>query len=89
MEPWTTDLGGRRIEYGVDSHGSLWSTVVLSESGPCVINGSTFTALSAGQCTVTATSPGSATVTPDTNNYTVTVTAPPKKSKKKSKKKGR
>ena len=65
------------------------ATVVLSESGPCVINGSTFTALSAGQCTVTATSPGSATVTPDTNNYTVTVTAPPKKSKKKSKKKGR
>lgn len=59
------------------------ATVVLSESGPCVINGSTLTALSAGQCTVTATSPGSAALTPDTNNYTVTVTAPPKKSKKK------
>ena len=59
------------------------ATVVLSESGPCVINGSTFTALSTGQCTVSATSPGSATLTPDTNTYTVTVTAPPKKSKKK------
>lgn len=59
------------------------ATVVLSETGPCVINGAVLTALSAGQCTVTATSPGSATVSADTNNYTVTVTAPPKKKKKK------
>ena len=59
------------------------ATVVLGESGPCVINGAVLTALAPGQCTVTATSPGSATLTPDTNNYTVTVTAPPKKSKKK------
>lgn len=55
------------------------ATVVLSESGPCVINGSTLTALSAGQCTVTATSPGSASVTPDTNTYTITVKAPPQR----------
>lgn len=58
------------------------ATVVLSESGPCVINGATLTALSAGQCTVTATSPGSATLRPDTNNYTVTITSPPRKKKK-------
>jgi hypothetical protein len=59
------------------------ATVVLSETGPCVINGSTLTALSAGQCTVSATSPGSTTVGPVTTNYTVTITAPPKKKKKK------
>ena len=59
------------------------ATVVLGESGPCVINGAVLTALAPGQCTVTATSPGSAALTPDTNTYTVTVAAPPKKSKKK------
>lgn len=46
------------------------------------LNASTLTALSAGQCTVTATSPGSATLRPDTNNYTVTITSPPKKKKR-------
>lgn len=55
------------------------ATAVLSETGPCVIDGSTFTALSAGQCTITATSPGSATVMPATITYVVNVTAPPRK----------
>jgi hypothetical protein len=55
------------------------AAVVLAESGPCVLNGSTMTAMSAGQCVLTAMSPGSATVTPDTNTYTITVTAPPRK----------
>ena len=55
------------------------ATAVLSESGPCIINGGTFTALSAGQCTVTATSPGSAAITPATSTYVVNVTAPPRK----------
>jgi len=47
-----------------------------------VINGSTFTALSAGQCTVTATSPGTASVTPATATYVVTVQAPPKRTRR-------
>ena len=58
------------------------ATVVLSETGPCVINGSTLIALAPGVCTVTAVSPGSATVTPDTNNYTVTVQAAAKKKRR-------
>ena len=55
------------------------ATAVLSEIGPCVINGSTFTALGPGQCTITATSPGSATAMPAAATYVVNVTAPPRK----------
>ena len=55
------------------------ATVVLSETGPCVINGATMTALGAGQCVLTATSPGSASINAATATYTITVTAPPKR----------
>ena len=55
------------------------ATVVLSETGPCVINGATMTALGAGQCVLTATSPGSASINAATAAYTITVTAPPKR----------
>ncbi len=55
------------------------ATVVLEETGPCVINGATMTALAAGQCVLTATSPGSASITGDSATYTITVTAPPKR----------
>lgn len=58
------------------------ATVVLSETGPCVINGATMTALGAGQCVVTANSPGSASVNSDSATYTITVTAPAKKAKR-------
>ena len=58
------------------------ATAVLGESGPCVINGTTLTALSAGQCTITATSPGTASVTPATATYVVTVQAPPKRKRR-------
>lgn len=58
------------------------ATVVLSETGPCVINGATMTALAAGQCVLTATSPGSTSINPDTATYTITVTAPPRKAKR-------
>ena len=54
------------------------ATVVLSETGPCVINGATMTALGAGQCVLTATSPGSSSINAATATYTITVTAPPK-----------
>ena len=53
--------------------------VIFSEQGPCVIAGAVLTALSAGQCQVTAISPGSATLTPGSETYTVTVKNPPKK----------
>ncbi len=55
--------------------------VLFSEQGPCVIAGAVLTALSAGQCQVTAVSPGSATLTPGSETYTITVTKPPKKKK--------
>jgi len=53
--------------------------VVFSEEGPCVINGSTITGLATGQCTVTATSPGSASLKPTSQEYIVTVQAPAKR----------
>ena len=58
------------------------ATVVPSETGPCVINGATMTALGAGQCVLTATSPGSTSINPETATYIITVTAPPKKPKR-------
>jgi len=51
--------------------------LIFSENGPCVISGAALTALSAGQCTVTAQSVGNATLAPTTATYTVTVKAPP------------
>ena len=53
--------------------------VVFSEQGPCVIAGAVLTALSAGQCQVTAITPGNATLTPGSETYTITVTNPPRK----------
>jgi hypothetical protein len=55
------------------------TTVVLGENGPCIINGSTLTVLSAGTCTVTATSPGAGAYAPGVQNYTVTIAKAPKK----------
>ncbi len=55
------------------------SSVILSESGPCSINGSIITGLGAGTCTVTATSVGSSAYADSSVNFVVTVTAPPKK----------
>ena len=55
--------------------------VLFSEQGPCVIAGAVLTALSVGQCQVTAISPGSATLTPGSETYTITITKPPKKKK--------
>jgi hypothetical protein len=55
------------------------SPVVFSESGPCVIAGTTLTALAAGQYTVTATTAGNATLKPATEVYVLSITAPPRK----------
>jgi hypothetical protein len=59
------------------------ATVVLSETGPCVINQNVLTALSGGQCSVTATSPGTAAIAGASATYTLSITTPPKKKKKK------
>lgn len=53
--------------------------VLFSEQGPCAIAGAVLTALSAGQCQVTAISPGNATLTPGSETYTITVTNPPRR----------
>jgi hypothetical protein len=53
--------------------------VIFSEQGPCVIAGAVLRALSPGQCTVTAQSPGTASIAPGSETYTITVNAPPKR----------
>jgi hypothetical protein len=55
------------------------TSVLMSETGPCSINGSVITGLGAGTCTVTATSVGSSAYAPTSVKFVVTVTAPPKK----------
>ncbi len=55
--------------------------VIFSEDGPCVISGNNIVALAAGQCVVTAMSPGTTAYTTDTNTYIVTVNTAPKKSR--------
>lgn len=55
------------------------STVVLNESGPCVINGALLMAVAPGTCTITATSGGSTAFTEATATYNVSVTAPKKR----------
>ena len=58
------------------------ATVLLSETGPCVIAGSTLTVLGSGQCVVTAVSPGTGAVAGTTATFTITVTSPPKKKRR-------
>lgn len=53
--------------------------VVFSENGPCILNGVALSALSPGQCQVTAFSPGSGSYSQASQTYTVTVTAPPRR----------
>ncbi|MDO9485486.1 MAG: hypothetical protein Q7K25_05450, partial [Actinomycetota bacterium] len=50
------------------------TTVLFSEQGPCAINGSVLTALSPGQCQVTAFTAGNASLTPGSETYTITIT---------------
>lgn len=61
---------------------SSGAPVLFSEQGPCVVSGGTLLALSAGACTVSAYSPGSPSYTAVTENYVVTVTAPPRKQRR-------
>lgn len=61
---------------------SSGTQVLLSESGPCVINGSSITALGAGTCTIGAASVGGNGYSASSTQFVVTVTAPPKKKKR-------
>jgi len=53
------------------------TTVLFNEQGPCVINGSVLTALSAGQCQVTAFTAGNAALKPGSETYTITINRAP------------
>ncbi len=53
--------------------------VPLATSGPCVVNAGVLTVLSAGTCTVTATSAAAPGYAAATAQYTVTITAPAKR----------
>ena len=52
------------------------TTVLLSSTGTCYMNGAALTALAAGECLVTAISPGNAANSPGSATYTVSVVAP-------------
>ena len=56
--------------------------VLLSENGPCAINGSIITGLGAGTCTVTAASVGGNGYSANSEQFVVTVNPAPKKKKK-------
>jgi len=53
--------------------------VVFTETGPCALAGNNIVALGAGQCVLTAVSPGNSAYTSTTSNFVVAVTAPPRK----------
>ena len=75
-QPIVMNVGSTITLVGTSASGT---TVLFSEQGPCVIAGAVLTALGAGQCQVTAISPGNATLTPGSETYTVTVQQPPKR----------
>jgi hypothetical protein len=75
-QPITLQAGRTVTLVGTSQSGT---PVLFSEQGPCAIAGAVLTALSAGQCQVTAISPGNAQLTPGSETYTITVTAPPRK----------
>lgn len=56
--------------------------VLLSETGPCAINGSVITGLGAGTCTVTAQTVGGNGYSAVSEQFVVTVTAPPRKNRR-------
>jgi hypothetical protein len=75
-QPISMQAGSTVTLVGASASGT---PVLFSEQGPCVIAGAVLTALSAGQCQVTATTPGNASLTPGSETYTITVTNPPRK----------
>ena len=75
---------GSAVEFTPTSQSS--NPVTLTTDGPCALNAAQLNALGPGQCEITATSLGNdGSLSPTTSTYTVTITAPPKSSKKKRK----
>ena len=75
-QPITMQAGSTVTLAGTSQSGT---TVIFSEQGNCMIAGAVLTALSPGQCQVTAQSPGTAAIKPGSETYTITVTAPPRR----------
>lgn len=76
--PWSvalpiTILSGQSVSL-IGSSASN-TTVLLRASGSCFVNGAVLTALAAGECLVTAISPGDAANSPGSATYTVSVLA--------------
>lgn len=74
--PEVLTVGANTVLTGSSSSGT---PVIYSESGPCALAGATLTALSQGQCVITATTAGNATFKPATETYVLTVQKAPKK----------
>ena len=72
--PITMSPGQSMTLSGTSASGT---TVLLDASGDCFVNGSVLTALAAGECLVTAISPGDAANSPGSATYTVSVVAAP------------
>jgi hypothetical protein len=70
--PITMSPGQSMTLSGTSASGT---SVLLSASGDCFVNGSVLTALAAGECLVTAISPGDAANSPGSATYTVSVVA--------------
>jgi hypothetical protein len=67
---FTMDNGAKLTLTATSQSGT---TVILSESGPCLIAGSVLRAINTGTCYVTATSPGDQSFTTAKQTYTVRV----------------
>ncbi len=68
---------GRSIQLTLSTSSN--TQVLLSENGPCSINGAVITGLGAGTCTLTAVSVGGNGYSASSSQFVVTVTAPPRK----------
>lgn len=76
--PIRMTVGGSVTLVGTSTSGT---TVLFKETGPCTISGSVLFARAAGQCQVTAFSPGNATISPGSETYTVSVQPAPRKTR--------
>ena len=84
--PWSQATGAALQQGGVaelDPTAESGNPVTLSTDGPCALDAVQLNALGPGQCEITATSLGNGgSLFPTTSTYTVTITAPPKRSRK-------
>lgn len=79
--PWVGNAPPLRVGKSISLAGSTTSgaPVLFNVTGPCAISGAVLTALDAGQCTITATSPGNSGYLANTASFPLTVTAAPRR----------